>query len=165
MNPDYFFCRSLLTCPFKGCGEDFSSATKLRIHMYKHFGERPYGCREDGCKDRFTRFEHVEWHMKAKHGLQLLKCEECPYQTYKVKDFDIHMGTHDETVSIGTVKRDPMTDIGNLKIYKGQDLLAAERDGELKVVGASRSCKYERESSLIIGKECAFPPKGYEVRW
>ena len=41
-------------CPYEACGRSFVSAAVLRIHVYRHTGERPFVCPFEGCGKAFN---------------------------------------------------------------------------------------------------------------
>ena len=71
-----------LQCPITGCPKGFTSASNLYAHKRAvHYRNKPYTCAE--CCEGFVTFgrkEHLDNHMRAKHGHPKLKCsvEECP---------------------------------------------------------------------------------------
>ncbi|VDP92083.1 unnamed protein product [Echinostoma caproni] len=49
-------------CPFKDCGKAFPKTNKLREHIYRHTGERPYACEK--CSASFVRMYDLRRHSK-----------------------------------------------------------------------------------------------------
>jgi len=71
-----------LQCHIAGCPKGFTSASNLYAHQRAvHYRYKPYACSECGDESvTFTRKEHLDNHMRAKHGHPKLRCsvEDCP---------------------------------------------------------------------------------------
>ncbi|CAI2732519.1 unnamed protein product [Schistosoma spindalis] len=70
-------------CPFKECGKAFPKLNKLREHICRHTGERPFVC--DKCKASFVRMydlrRHSNIHLRGAQPRSLSRFLTTPQQT------------------------------------------------------------------------------------
>ncbi|KAH8873227.1 Zinc finger protein 425 [Schistosoma japonicum] len=70
-------------CPFKECGKAFPKLNKLREHICRHTGERPFVC--DKCKASFVRMydlrRHSNIHLRGAQPRSLSRFFTTPQQT------------------------------------------------------------------------------------
>ncbi|CAH8614530.1 unnamed protein product [Schistosoma margrebowiei] len=70
-------------CPFKECGIEFLQPSKLREHICRHTGERPFVC--DQCKASFVRMydlrRHSNIHIRGAQPRSLSRFLTTPQQT------------------------------------------------------------------------------------
>ncbi|CAH8611401.1 unnamed protein product [Schistosoma bovis] len=70
-------------CPFKECGKAFPKLNKLREHICRHTGERPFVC--DQCKASFVRMydlrRHSNIHIRGAQPRSLSRFLTTPQQT------------------------------------------------------------------------------------
>jgi len=54
-----------LACPYKDCGQHFTTDAKLRYHIALHTGEKPYKCSIPDCKRSFLTLSQLKQHEKS----------------------------------------------------------------------------------------------------
>lgn len=75
-----------LTCNI--CGYISKNKSYLPVHMRKHNGKRPYGCKF--CKKWFTRNYHLKCHMKTHRKLFPFQCSNCRQGFPHKKQWELH---------------------------------------------------------------------------
>ena len=74
------------------CGQAYTAACNLTIHMRKHSGQRPYLCQE--CGATFTSPSHLQGHMQRHRGYKPYQCEQCHASFSKLYDLKVHRRRH-----------------------------------------------------------------------
>ena len=77
-------------CPFPNCNKHYSIATRLKVHIRTHLGEKPYQC--DICFKSFTEKGNLKTHMRFHSSQRPFKCPQCE-KTYKTNG---HLKDHIE---------------------------------------------------------------------
>ncbi|CAE1168965.1 unnamed protein product [Acanthosepion pharaonis] len=88
--------KKVWSCEQAGCKQVFKKLSKLKIHLMRHTGERPFRCDIDGCGRKFTTIYNLNSHKK----LHERPCNEvCPKpncdQRFPTKrQLDLHLKNH-----------------------------------------------------------------------
>ncbi|XP_013396692.1 zinc finger protein ZXDC [Lingula anatina] len=83
-------------CPYEGCDKVFKKPVKLKIHMMKHTGERPFKCQENGCEWAFTTAYKLKRHMESHLGQKNYVCdiEGCGKKFSTIYNLRTHIDLH-----------------------------------------------------------------------
>ena len=77
-------------CTYPNCNKQYSIATRLKVHMRTHLGEKPYQC--DICFKSFVEKGNLKTHKKFHSSLRPFKCPQCD-KSYKTNG---HLKDHIE---------------------------------------------------------------------
>lgn len=57
------------------CGASYSKRSRLRRHLRRHTGNRPYVCPKPGCGSAFRRRDHMQRHVDGHSGERPHECD------------------------------------------------------------------------------------------
>lgn len=81
--------KNYVVCTYEDCGKRFESQSKLKIHMYKHRGEKPCICPVcgQGKSTAYSLARHFKIHTKTKE----FECQHCQHRFRQKSDRDVHV--------------------------------------------------------------------------
>ncbi|KAK0056368.1 zinc finger protein 184 [Biomphalaria pfeifferi] len=74
------------------CGLSFSFSSKLKLHLMKHTGEKPYSC--SNCNSAYREKSQLVYHMKSHNGQKDYQCPICNQQFLQKAYLEGHMRKH-----------------------------------------------------------------------
>ncbi|KAJ8261602.1 hypothetical protein GJAV_G00156170 [Gymnothorax javanicus] len=79
-----------ISCAF--CGKSFSYESRLRTHLLKHTGEKPFSCAQ--CGKRFTIARNLERHQHIHWGEAAFGCPHCAKRFKRADHLKVHQRVH-----------------------------------------------------------------------
>ncbi|CAI9740110.1 finger ZXDC-like [Octopus vulgaris] len=67
--------KKLWSCQQAGCEQVFKKLSKLKIHLMRHTGERPFRCNQPGCDWAFTTAYKLKRHVESHQGRKDYICD------------------------------------------------------------------------------------------
>ncbi|CAH8630561.1 unnamed protein product [Schistosoma rodhaini] len=142
-------------CPFKECGKAFPKLNKLREHICRHTGERPFVC--DKCKASFVRMydlrRHSNIHLRGAQPRSLSRFLTTPQQTNEtlesiIANSQIPVSTTTITTTYATCTTNTIPTV--ITTVSGTNLLSDTTNPIISTVPVSiNTLKVEEEPVLI----------------
>ncbi|KAM7026441.1 LOW QUALITY PROTEIN: zinc finger protein 653 [Acridotheres tristis] len=86
---------SPLTCPYSGCGQEFSALSSFQNHVnLVHRKGRSQVCPQPGCGKRFYLANHLRRHMGVHSGVREFTCDTCGKSFKRKNHLEVHRRTH-----------------------------------------------------------------------
>ena len=64
-------------CLYPDCGKTYPKKFHLRVHLWRHIGERPFTCQWPGCSRWYSRSDQLARHRCSHMGYKIHNCKIC----------------------------------------------------------------------------------------
>ncbi|QQP52335.1 Zinc finger X-linked protein ZXDA/ZXDB [Caligus rogercresseyi] len=82
-------------CPSSDCKKGFSKLSLLKVHLYEHYGIRPYECSVPGCKWSFKTPFKLKRHAKTHRQENAFLCQLCNTGFNSQRNLGLHLKYHE----------------------------------------------------------------------